>query len=201
MTSAEDQAEGQETELARASRCPHLEARAPPDLAGTIVRASVAASARARVNLDGGPRRRPAERRIRRGISPARRRRRRARSSGGRMVDSGPSAPRRSSVRARVLSDQGKARPLGHRATPGIPRPARRRLLAPVQHRVPGSVPGRDELPRLPEPRRRGPVRGGLHPVPRARTRSRRCAPTSAPRRASGPAAAATSIGRWRSAR
>ncbi len=62
---------------------------------------------------------------------------------------------------------QGKARPLGHRATPGIPRPARRRLLAPVQHRMPGSVPGRDELPRLPQPRRRGPVRGGLHPVAR----------------------------------
>ena len=56
----------------------------------------------------------------------------------------------------------------GDRPLPGIPRPARRRLLAPVQHRVPGGLPGRDELPRLPEPRRRGPVRGGLHPVPRA---------------------------------
>ena len=69
---------------------------------------------------------------------------------------------------APVSCHQGKARPLGHRATPGIPRPARRRLLAPVQHRMPGSVPGRDELPRLPQPRRRGPVRGGLHPVARA---------------------------------
>ena len=89
---------------------------------------------------------------------------RRARS----MVNSDRRRSGRSSVRARVLIPQERHAPLGHRAAPGIPRPACRRLLAPVQHRVPGSVPGRDELPRLPQPRRRGPVRGGLHPVARA---------------------------------
>src|SRR3990172_9892141 len=64
-----------------------------------------------------------------------------------------------------------KARPrLGTRPPPGAPRPARRRLVVAVQHRVPGGVPGRDELPRLPEPRGRGPLRGGLHPVPGAQS-------------------------------
>ena len=57
---------------------------------------------------------------------------------------------------------------LGHRSQPGVPRSACRRLLASVQHRVPGSVPGRHELPRLPESGRRRPIRGGLHPVARA---------------------------------
>ncbi len=56
----------------------------------------------------------------------------------------------------------------GHRSPPGVPRPARRRVLAAVQHRVPGSLPGRHELPRLPEPGRGGPLRGGLHPLARA---------------------------------
>ena len=51
---------------------------------------------------------------------------------------------------------------------PGIPRPARGCLLAPVQHRVPGSLPRRHELPGLPQPRRRRAVRGGVHPVARA---------------------------------
>ncbi len=95
---------------------------------------------------------------------------------GGRAPTCTPSGPdgrfRRSAVRPILRTrpspvQQGKARPLGHRPAPGVPRPARRRLLAPVQHRVPGGVPGRDELPRLPQPRRRGPVRGGLHPVAR----------------------------------
>ena len=62
---------------------------------------------------------------------------------------------------------------LDPRRPPGVPRPAGRRFLAPVQHRVPGGLPGRHELPRLPQPRRRGPVRGGLHPVPRAEPRGR----------------------------
>ena len=83
------------------------------------------------------------------------------------MVDSGQRQPAGFRLRT-VLPRPGKGTtPLGHRAAPGIPRSACRRLLAPVQHRVPGSVPGRDELPRLPEPRRRGAVRGGLHPVAR----------------------------------
>ena len=94
-------------------------------------------------------------------------RRNRPCTSRGPMVDSARRRHLRSSVPARVLEHQGKARPLGHRPAHGIPRPACRRVLAPVQHRVPGSVPGRDELPRLPEPGRRGPVRGGLHPVAR----------------------------------
>ena len=114
-----------------------------------------------------------------------------------RMVDSGQRQPAGFSLRLELPRPGKGTTPLGHRAAPGIPRPARRRLLAPVQHRVPGSVPGRHELPRLPEPRRRRAVRGGLHPVARARTRSRRCAPTSARRPASAPAAAATSTGRW----
>ena len=63
---------------------------------------------------------------------------------------------------------RGRRRPhRGHRPVPGIPRPAGRCLLAPVQHRVPGGVPGRHQLPRLPQPRRRGPLRGGVHPLPR----------------------------------
>ena len=62
----------------------------------------------------------------------------------------------------------GEPFPRGHRHRPGVPRPARGRLLAAVQHRVPGSLSGRHELPRLPEPRRRGSLRGGLHPLARA---------------------------------
>ena len=91
-------------------------------------------------------------------------------------------------------------RPRGDRSAPGIPRPAGRRLLAPVQHRVPGSLSGRHELPGLPEPRRRGPVRGGLHPVPRAEPGRRDVLLRLLRARASAPAAAATSIARWPSA-
>src|SRR3970282_671675 len=67
-----------------------------------------------------------------------------------------------------------KPRPrLGSRPPPGVPRPARRSLVVAVQHRVPGGVPGRDELPRLPEPRGRGPLRRGLHPAPGAQSGGR----------------------------
>ena len=84
------------------------------------------------------------------------------------MVNSGRGCrPRPSNSTCHAIP--GKARtPLGSRPASGIPRPARRRLVVAVQHRVPGGVPGRDELPRLPEPRRRGPLRRGLHPLPRA---------------------------------
>ncbi len=54
------------------------------------------------------------------------------------------------------------------RPQPGIPGPAGQRLLASVQHRVPGSLPGRDQLSRLPQPRGRGSVRGGLPALARA---------------------------------
>ena len=87
-----------------------------------------------------------------------------------RMVDSrGPATA--SLERARAPGSERTERhvlDLGDRSEPGVPGPARRRFLAPVQHRVPGGVPGRDQLPRLPEPRRRGPLRGGLPPLARA---------------------------------
>src|SRR5436305_14991944 len=41
---------------------------------------------------------------------------------------------------------------LDPRPDPGVPRPARGRLLAPVQHRVPGGLPRRHQLPGLPQP-------------------------------------------------
>ena len=68
--------------------------------------------------------------------------------------------PRAPGLEARPLRDP--------RSDPGVPRPARGRVLAPVQHRVPGGLSRRHQLPGLPQPRRRGAVRGGLHPRPRA---------------------------------
>ena len=109
------------------------------------------------------------DRQLRQRLRQAARRRIALHAAKTRMVDSrGVGDHRRSSVRARARHTPERHVPrLAIDRRPGIPRPARRRLLVAVQHRVPGSVSGRDELPRLPEPRRRGSVRGGLHPVAR----------------------------------
>ena len=71
-------------------------------------------------------------------------------------------------VRARARTARKGTSPLGHR-------PAQEFLVQPVDAswlqcniECQEACPGRDELPRLPQPRRRGPVRGGLHPVARA---------------------------------
>ena len=85
------------------------------------------------------------------------------------MINSGPRRHAASSFPSPCLAPAGKARPfVAIDPDPGIPCPAGRRFLAPVQHRVPGGLPRRHQLPGLPQPRRRRAVRGGVHPVPRA---------------------------------